>query len=138
LAARTGSAVLACGLALAALGLACKSRSPFSRSPAALALDEPCRYMGTFHKESRMRLEALRSCEAISEPEWSCLTSALKGLDRDFTQRCRAGDVELEEILEDQTVRYAGCLAPAAAEAASCAALSDDWICVEAQCEAVP
>jgi len=119
------------------MGFACKSRSPFSRSPAAVALDEPCRYMGTFHKESRLRLEALLSCGAISEAQWSCMTSALKQVDRTFTQRCRAEDVVLDEILSDQTERYAMCLEPGDA-AAICAALSDDWVCIEVECEGAP
>ena len=128
-------AAFACVLALAAAGIACKSRSPFSRSPAAVALDEPCRYMGTFHRESRLRLEALRSCRAISAAEWDCTTSALKSLDREYTARCRSDDVELDELLAAQTPRYAGCLAPGG-ETARCAALSLDWECVDAHCEA--
>jgi len=48
-----------------------KSRSPFSRSPADVAKDEPCRFMGTFHKESRRRIEAFLDCDAISLQEWN-------------------------------------------------------------------
>ena len=43
--------------ALAPVGAEEKSRSPFHRSPADVAVEEPCRFMGTFHKEVRQRLD---------------------------------------------------------------------------------
>ena len=134
----TPRAGLACALVLASASLTCKSHSPFSRTPAAVALDEPCRYMGTFHKESRERLEALLDCHAISETEWRCMTGALKALDHDFTARCRSESVDLDVILADQTERYTRCLPPADDGKASCAALSDDWTCVDLACGGTP
>jgi hypothetical protein len=113
----------------AAPGLACTSRSPFTRSPANVALAEPCRYMGTFHKESRQRLEGLFSCRAISDVEWGCMARELRALDHAFTGRCRSERVAVDEILADQRARYGRCLAPAAAPVAACAALAEDDAC---------
>ena len=124
---------LAVGAALGLLGfaladLACASRSPFTRSPAAVALSEPCRYMGTFHRESRQRLEALRMCHVISEDEWGCMARELRALDVAFTNRCRSEDVAVDDILADQRARYGRC-ARAEAPAAACAVLADDDAC---------
>ena len=51
-----------------------KSRSPFTTSPAEIALEEPCRYIGTFHKESRQLLEVLRARKVILLDETRELT----------------------------------------------------------------
>ena len=50
----------AIALLIVAAAFGCQSRSPFTRTPADVALDEPCRFMGTFHRESRWRVEKLR------------------------------------------------------------------------------
>ena len=92
------------------LGMGSLSRSPFSRSPADLAKAEPCRYLGTFHKESRRRIEDLRSCNAIDQLQWECTTSALKQLDREFTDRCRSEAVSLKLIEARQRLLYEPCL----------------------------
>ena len=124
---------LAVGAALAGLlgsalaGVACAARSPFTRSPAAVALSEPCRYMGTFHRESRQRLEALRMCHVISEDEWGCMARELEALDVAFTKQCRSERVAVDDILADQRGRYGRCVGDA--PAAACAALAEDQAC---------
>ena len=85
--------------------------------------------MGTFHRESRSRLEALRMCRLVSDAEWGCMTRELKALDVAFTGRCRSESVALDDILADQRGRYGRCVAPEAAPVAACAALADDDAC---------
>jgi hypothetical protein len=126
---------LARGLLLVLLlGLACLSRSPFRRSPADVARAEPCRYMGTLHKESRQRLEVLRACGAVAEEGWLCMAVALKALDVEFTERCKAGPVPLREIVARQRALYAVCLAPADAETLDCALIDSDDGCLDRGC----
>jgi len=119
---------------VAGLWLACTSSSPFTNPPASIAVDEPCRFMGTFHKESRVRLEELRMCHAISEAEWACMARELKALDRAFTAECRDRRVRYREIAADQRDRYVGCLPELAAGVANCAVLSDESLCLAEAC----
>jgi hypothetical protein len=116
------------------VGLSCVSRSPFSTSPADVARAEPCRYMGTVHKESRQRIEVLRACRTVSEAAWGCMAQALKTLDVEFTGRCKAGPVELREIVVRQRVLYAPCLPESAAATLECALLSSDDECLALGC----
>ena len=126
------------GLALAFAGLAgvgaCTSSSPFVRPPSAIAVDEPCRFMGTYHKESRVRLEELRMCGAITDSEWGCMASELKALDVAFTAECRERKVRYREIAADQHERYRACLGTPGDAIAACAVLSDDAVCLQERC----
>jgi hypothetical protein len=127
--------VLVLAAAALLLGAVCESRSPFSRSPAAVAMAEPCRYMGTVHKESRQRLEVLRACEAISHGEWECMAGALKAIDREFTSRCKVvKSVRHGEIADEQRRRYAACFGHPAPETIDCAVLSSDSDCLQERC----
>ena len=111
-----------------------KSRSPFSRSPADVAKDEPCRFMGTFHKESRRRIEAFLDCDAISLVEWKCMAEALKALDDEMTLQCKQEPQSLDTIEARQGERYAACLPPSSEELVQCSLLSSDWACRERVC----
>jgi hypothetical protein len=125
---------LARGLALGLVGLSCVSSSPFETTPADVARAEPCRYMGTVHKESRQRIEVLRACQTVSYEAWLCMAQALKTLDVEFTARCKAGAVELREIVVRQRVLYAPCLPASAAETLECALLSSADDCLALGC----
>jgi hypothetical protein len=127
---------LAALLAVGVLGPACVSRSPFATSPAEVARAEPCRYMGTVHKESRQRLEVLRACGSVSEESWLCMARALEALDGEFTARCRKESVRLREIVLRQRALYEPCLAAGAGEVAECALLSSDDDCLARGCSA--
>jgi len=124
------------GLLLALLGLACVSRSPFSTTPADVARAEPCRFMGTVHKESRQRIEVLRACRTVSDEAWLCMARALKALDVEFTGRCRTGTVRLREIVVRQRVLYAPCLPVAATETLDCSLLDAGEECLTLGCAA--
>ncbi|MEE3328124.1 MAG: hypothetical protein VX252_12380 [Myxococcota bacterium] len=87
-----------------------RSRSPFTTSPAQIALEEPCRYIGTFHKESRQRLEELRAQKFISLDEWKCMARALQALDKEMTVKCKEKKETLAVIEVWQTERYSSCL----------------------------
>lgn len=119
LAVLSGAPVVACQL----------KRSPFAVPPAQLAVEEPCRYMGTFHKESRRRLEELRMDGVIAEVEWSCLTDALEALDVDFTSRCRAEKYDYEDVASEQRRRYAACLPGERSRLVPCTLLVLDESC---------
>ena len=123
------------GVVILLVLLACVSKSPFSRSPAAVAMDEPCRFMGTVHKESRQRLEVLRACGAISMEEWACMTSTLKDLDREFTALCRSRSVGYEEIAARQRALYSACASEPKAETIECTLLSEDALCTARTCD---
>ena len=114
--------------------LTCTSQSPFTRPPAAVAVDEPCRFMGTVHKESRQRLEVLRACGAISMEEWSCMASVLKSLDTEFTALCRSRSVAYQEIAARQRSLYSDCVSRPKAETVECGLLSEDARCLAERC----
>ena len=114
--------------------LACASQSPFSRPPSSVAVDEPCRFMGTVHKESRQRIEVLRACKAISMEEWSCMASVLKSLDTEFTALCRSRSVDYEEIAARQRSLYSNCVSQPKAETIECGLLSEDSGCLVERC----
>jgi hypothetical protein len=114
--------------------LACTSSSPFTRPPASIAVDEPCRFMGTFHKESRVRIEELRMCRVITDAQWGCLATELKALDVAFTAECRERTVRYAEIASDQHDRYVRCLPEGPKAVARCAVLSDDATCIAEHC----
>lgn len=120
------------GMALALL--ACVSRSPFSTHPSYFALEDPCRYMGTLHKESRLRLEDLRMCGVLSLGEWKCMARALRTIDEVFTARCTQREVSFEAIASEQRRRYAGCLEPARPATLECTILSTEARCLADQC----
>jgi hypothetical protein len=105
---------------------ACMSKSPFSYSPAEVAMDQPCRYIGTFHRESRTVLENLRMDGAVTRDEWLCMTRRLEEIDDDYSERCRERDYDFAEIAADQVARYRGCFAPERERLAECAILFDD------------
>ena len=90
--------------------------------------------MGTVHKESRQRLEVLRACEAISMEEWSCMTSALKELDEEFTALCRSTSVGYSEIAARQRTLYSDCSPGLDAETIDCTILSEDGECAARVC----
>ena len=87
-----------------------KSRSPFTTSPAEIALEEPCRYIGTFHKESRQLLEELRAQKVIVLDEWKCMARALQALDKEMTVKCKEKKEPLAVVEAWQTERYSPCL----------------------------
>ena len=87
-----------------------KSRSPFSRPPSALAVEEPCRFVGTFHKESRQRIEELRAQKVISLDEWKCMARALEKLDDEMTVSCKVKKDPLSVIEVRQRELYSNCL----------------------------
>ena len=114
--------------------LSCSSRSPFTVSPAHYAVQEPCRYMGTLHRESRTRLERLRMCAAITEDDWLCMSRALQALDRDFTARCKSDSISYTEIADDQRGRYRNCAVAADRDTIECTLLSTDSACITNRC----
>lgn len=124
------SAVLLVGL----LGFACTSRSPFSRPPAAVAIAEPCRFMGTLHKESRQRIEILRACHDVSYEEWACMARALERLDTEFTGFCTERRVLYSEIAHRQRLLYGDCLQQRNDELVECSLLSTDPRCLTKRC----
>jgi hypothetical protein len=110
------------------------SRSPFTRSPADIAVDEPCRFMGSVHKESRSRIEALRVCGAITREEWICMARVIKAVDDEFTEVCKDRSVRFREIAEEQERRYTGCLAEARPPVVRCGLLSTHQECLDEVC----
>ena len=113
-------------MALVVLAVACASRSPFTRSPADLAIEKPCRFMGSLHKESRVRIEALRMCRAISHDEWLCMARVLETIDNEFTGRCRSRAVRYAEVANEQRRRYSNCFDTPRTEVVECGILSTE------------
>ena len=101
-----------------------ESRSPFHRSPADVAVEEPCRFMGTFHKEVRGRLEMFYRAKQITLPEWECLSGALKKLDRETTASCKEAPQSIEAIEVRQTELFSACLPESKRPLVDCSLLS--------------
>ena len=106
------------------LGAEEKSRSPFHRSPADVAVEEPCRFMGTFHKEVRERLEMFYRAKQITLPEWKCLSGALKKVDRETTASCKEAPQSIETIEVRQTELFSACLPESKRPLVDCSLLS--------------
>ena len=124
----------AVALLIVAAAFGCQSRSPFTRTPADIALDEPCRYMGTFHRESRWRVEKLREHGTLSFDEWACMTRELKQLDVTFSAECKRREVGVAEISDNQRARYRSCVGPDRIGFADCAVLSRDSTTLSGSC----
>ena len=108
-----------------------RSRSPFTTSPAELAVEEPCRFIGTFHKESRQRLEELRAGKVISLDEWACMARALKSLDEEMTVKCKEKKESIEVIEAWQTGYYSPCVVSAKKEEiVRCSLLTSEETCL--------
>ena len=114
--------------------VSCVSRSPFTRSPAEVAMGNPCRFMGTFHKESRQRIEELRACHAISMDQWYSMARALQALDKEFTARCKVDSVSLSRIEKRQRELYTAGSEPPQNDTIECALLSTDGSCMAEVC----
>jgi hypothetical protein len=121
-------------LLIGLLGFSCISQSPFSRTPGAVAVDEPCRFMGTLHRDSRQRIEALRACHDVSYEEWLCMARALETLDDEFTGRCKGRSVVYSEIAHRQRLLYAQCLQQPSHDLVECTLLSEDQRCLTTRC----
>jgi hypothetical protein len=66
--------------------------------------------------------------------EWSCMTSNLKDLDKEFTALCRIRAVSYEEIAARQRVLYSTCASQSDSETIECALLSEDPRCTAEMC----
>lgn len=111
-----------------------KGAASGSSSAADVAMDEPCRFIGTYHKESRQRLEVLRACGAISVDEWKCMAGTLKTLDKEMTRNCEEGPQTLEAIEVRQRELYAPCVEPLKGSVANCGLLSSGGNCLRGLC----
>ena len=125
---------LLCLLGAFSIAVACMARSPFTVHPAQLAIQKPCRFMGTVHKESRGRIEFLRACGSVSHDEWLCMARVLESLDAEFTARCTERSVPFRKIADAQRSRYLDCLGPSRADDVECAVLSGDPRCLTRRC----
>jgi len=77
---------------------------------ASIATNEPCRYMGSLHRESRSKLEILRTRHKITMEEWRCMAKALASIDKDLTASCTERVVSYSEFQDEQRARYSTCL----------------------------
>ena len=107
-----------------------RSPSPFHTHPAEIAQAEPCRFIGTFHKESRNRLEQMRTQRVISSTEWTCMAQALKKLDSKMTTECAEKKQPLRIIESWQVELYTPCIrSEKKTEILRCSLLSADTEC---------
>ena len=87
-------------------------------------MDEPCRFMGTFHKEVRQRLEMFYSADQIDLADWKCLSGALKKLDREATASCKEAPQSIESIEARQVELFSACLTEGKRPLVGCSLLS--------------
>lgn len=118
----------------ALIALACAPKPAGIGPTAAFAVQEPCRFKGTSHKNSRERIEVLRSCGAISEPEWTCMSDAAKSVDLDVTALCRSAPVSSADLVTRQRAAFLRCLEPKHESLADCAVFSSDTSCLRTGC----
>ena len=104
--------------------------SPFTCSPAQFAREEPCRYIGNFHKESRQILEEMRATKVVTLDEWACMARALQALDKAMTVQCKQKKESLEVVEAWQIERYSPCVeSEPKAEILKCSLLSSEGNC---------
>jgi len=104
--------------------------SPFTCSPSQFAREEPCRYIGIFHKESRQVLEEMRATEVVTLEEWACMARALQALDKEMTVKCKEKKESLEVIEAWQIERYSPCVeSERKVEILECSLLSSEGSC---------
>ena len=106
--------------------------SPFTCSPADFAMEEPCRYIGQFHKESRQILEEMRAARIVTLDEWKCMARALQALDKEMTVKCKEKVEPIEVIEAWQIERYSPCLGESGEKAKilKCSLLSTEEECI--------
>lgn len=90
--------------------------------------------MGTLHRESRVRIEKLRLCDAIDDDEWLCMARALQAIDRNFTARCMSDRVAYAEIADAQRAKYHACAVAADRETIECTVLTANPACIASCC----
>jgi hypothetical protein len=98
------------------------------------AVQEPCRFKGTSHRDARERIEVLRGCGAIDEAEWACLSEAAKSVDRDVTALCRSAPVSSSDLVARQRAAFLACVEPRQSKLAECAVFSSDTRCLQNRC----
>ena len=87
-------------------------------------MEEPCRFMGTFHKEVRQRLEMFYSADQIDLADWKCLSGALEKLDRETTASCKEAPQSIESIETRQVELFSACLPESKRPLVDCSLLS--------------
>lgn len=72
-------------------------------------MEEPCRFMGTFHRLSRGQVETLRMEHRITSDEWKCTAGKLAEVDRRFTRECNARPVAYPDLVQALRDEYSRC-----------------------------
>ena len=101
-------------------------RYPTTEGVAQLAVDDPCRYLGTVHKMSREIIERLRAKDEISLEEWSCMTDVIVDANYEVGLECHRRKVEFREFAERQEEGYRACLTAEHRGIARCAVIQVD------------
>lgn len=99
-----------------------------------IAMGAPCRFLGTSHRDSRSRIERLRSCGAVTHAQWACMAEAASAVDEEFTARCRTEAISHAAIASRQRSSYQACM-PSTIEIAEWAVFSSDAAFPGWQCE---
>jgi len=137
---RTGTLLFILILGSQAALWSCSSRSSPSKNssvtvhPAESAMEDPCRFMGSVHREVRIRLDVFRSHDVISFEQWKCLTAELKAVDKEMTARCDEQPQTIEIVNARQTELFGKCLPSSDEAIIHCSLLSSDRACVEERC----
>jgi hypothetical protein len=125
-------------LLLAAAILSCESptssprsgdrpgRYPTAEGFAQLAVDDPCRYLGTLHNVSRQIVERYRARREVSIDEWACMSEVIVDVNYEVGIDCHKRDVPFEEFAARQEKGYLACLTDEHAHLASCAVIQVD------------
>jgi len=76
---------------------------------AAMTMTEPCRFIGTLHRRSRVQLDLLRKAQRIDTNECRCATTKLATIDRQFTAACPDVPVAYVDVKAAQRAAYESC-----------------------------
>jgi hypothetical protein len=77
---------------------------------ASIVVEDPCRYVGSLHRESRHQLERLTASKRISVDEWSCMARTLAELDSELTEACRHQAIAYSNFQERLRGLYGDCV----------------------------
>lgn len=101
---------------------------PTAEGFAQLAVDDPCRYLGTLQSVSGQLIERLRARERVTLDEWSCMSDVVVDVNWEVGKQCHQREVAFSEFAEAQKEGYAQCLGNQHSRTINCAVIQVNWM----------
>ena len=100
---------------------------PTAEGFAQLAVDDPCRHLGTLQNVSAQVIERLRARNKVTLDEWSCMSDVVKDVNWEVGKQCHQREVEFSEFADAQKEGYAKCLSGKRSRTLGCSVIQVNW-----------